>query len=122
MVKISRLEQLIGARLDRVVLYAASISLEFIKGEGFRLVLSTACDFLVSSDENEHDYPLSPKAFAQLTMAIDGLVEEFMQTSGGNYELRIDGLTFILRDEAAMDGIFRLSGRPSGQPQWDEFF
>lgn len=118
---VSQLDQLIGARLHRITLYSASLTLDFEHGD-LSLSLSTSCDFLVEGDEPGGDYPLSSGAFAQLTSTIDGCVEGLIQKADGNYELRVEGRVFIMIDEGAMDGTFRLSGRSEGQAQRDEFF
>lgn len=117
-----QLNQIVGARLDRIVLFAASVSLHFVDKDGRRIQLSTSCDVLVPGDPEGSEYPLSAQAFAKLTGAIDGDVENLVLNRHGDYELTISGSSVVIRDEQAMDGVFGLVVRNADGIVWEASF
>lgn len=117
-----QINQIIGARLDRVVLFAASVSLHFEHADGRRIQLSTSCDILVVGDPVGVDYPLSVQAFVKLASAIDGDVESLVLNADGDYELTIAGSSVVIRDEQAMDGVFGVVVRNADGVMWEASF
>ncbi|RZI99384.1 MAG: hypothetical protein EON90_11725 [Brevundimonas sp.] len=118
----SNLDRLKRARLDHVRLYAGSISLVFESSEGLSIWISTNCDLLILGENGSEDYPLSTAAFDQLVKSVDGHVDHLRNMPNGNYELMIGNQTFVIKDDGAPGGIFRLTGKISDKILWDEFY
>ena len=94
----------IGSRLDRVILYSASISLEFIGRNDLIFTLAINSDITLDGERPNDLYPLASRAFEALSMNIGGILKLVDIGKNGGNKIVIEEMSFNIGQDAASEG------------------